>query len=67
MDIYHSYTIAFLHHSFAMSGGCLGRPAHVDSYHGADCRAAPVPRHNGSCIGRRVYDAGGCRRRAGAY
>src|SRR4051812_34539362 len=31
----------------AISGGCLGRPTHVDFYHGVDSHAAPVPRHRG--------------------
>src|SRR3954463_1069228 len=62
MDIYHPYTIALLHHSFAMSEGTLVGLHRLILITVPIAEPVPVPGYRGGCIGRRVYGIGGCRR-----
>src|SRR4051812_38360344 len=65
MDIYHSYTIALLHHSFAMSEGTLVGLHRLILITVSIAEPVPVPGHRGGCIGRRGYSIGGGRRGGG--
>src|SRR5436189_1003026 len=62
MDIYHPYTIALVHHSFAMSEGNLIGLHRLILITVPIAEPVPVPGHRCGCIGRRVYCIGGCHR-----
>src|SRR5436189_2893532 len=62
MDIYHPYTIALLHHSFAMSEGTMVGLHRLILITVPIAEPVPVPGHRCGCTGCRVYSIGGCRR-----
>src|SRR4051812_44946117 len=65
MDIYHPYTIALLHHSFAMSEGTLVGLHRLILITVPIAEPVPVPGHRGGCIGGRGYSIGGGHRGGG--